>query len=317
MSQMSPGQARVVDPILSQHARGYRQADLVARMLFPIAFVTSYGGKVIEFGKEAFRLHNSKRAPGSSTKRIQLGYEGKPYAIVPSALDAVTPRELLRDASQVPGIDLASRGVNTVLRSLNLEHEYECAQIARNAANYDADHKVALVGADRWTSPDSTPVEDIEVGKEAVRGSIGMYPNTLLLSAKARSALRTHPDLIGRTANAATRIVTDQLLMDVFGVARILTGSATVATGATDALSDVWGLDAVLAYVSPGSEVQANNEEPSYGYTYTIEGMPLVETPYWDNGSKSWIHGVSFDNTPVLSGMTAGYLIQNAGAPAA
>ena len=54
-------------------------------------------------------------------------------------------------------------------------------------------------------------------------------------------------------------------------------------------------------------------EEPSYGYGYRITGMPLVEKPYWDNNAKSWIYGVSNDCTPVLSGMTAGFLVQGAG----
>ena len=102
--QMTPGQVRVVDPILSEHARGYRQAQLVATALFPFADVAAYGGQVIEFGKESFKIYNAKRAPGANTKRIRFGYEGKPYAIVPSALEAPVPREHMRDASQVPGI---------------------------------------------------------------------------------------------------------------------------------------------------------------------------------------------------------------------
>lgn len=43
-AQMTPGQTRVVDPILSDHARGYRQAELVAPSLFPFADVSAYGG---------------------------------------------------------------------------------------------------------------------------------------------------------------------------------------------------------------------------------------------------------------------------------
>jgi len=82
-----------------------------------------------------------------------------------------------------------------------------------------------------------------------------------------------------------------------------------------DAFGDVWGNDVVLAYTNISSD--PNVEEPSFGYTYAIEGHPLVEQPYWDPNSKSWIYGVSFDNTPVLSGITAGYLIQDAGAAAA
>lgn len=311
-AQMTPGQVRVVDPILSEHARGYRQAQLVASVLFPFADVAAYGGRVIEFGKESFKVYNSKRAPGAATKRVRFGYEGKPYSIIPSSLEAVVPREHMRDANAVPGINLATRAVNVVLRSQLLEYEVECAGIATNASNYDNDHKVTLTGTDVWSNDASDPASDVETGKEAIRASIGLYPNTMLLSATAFSKLKRHPKIIARSADSGIRKVTLDLLRQVFEIENIVVGAGVVA-GANDEFGDVWGTSVVLAYVSPGSDVNANAEEPSYGYGYRIEGMPLVEEPYYDKNAKSWIYGVSNDASPVLAGMAAGYLIQGAG----
>ena len=312
MTQQNLAQTRVVDPILSEHARGYRQAQLVALTLFPFADVDQYGGKVIEFGKESFKVYNSSRAPGSVTKRIDLGYQGKDYSITPSALEALVPREQMVDAARVPGINLASRKVDMVLRSLLLEYEVKAAAIARNPANYDVDHKVTLTGPDLWSAGTSDPASDVEEAKEAVRSSIGLYPNTLLLPASAHKNLRRHPKIIDRTANTGIRKVTLDLLREIFEVDNIVVGGGVVASD-SGAFGDVWGTSAVLAYVSPGSNVEANMEEPSYGYGYRISGMPLIEKPYWENGTKSWVYGVSNDCTPVLSGMSAGYLIQGAG----
>ena len=39
----------------------------------------------------------------------------------------------------------------------------------------------------------------------------------------------------------------------------------------------------------------------------------MVETPYWDANSKSWVYGVSYERAPVLSGIASGYLIVNPG----
>jgi hypothetical protein len=311
-TQMTPGQVRVVDPILSEHARGYRQAQLVASVLFPFADVAAYGGRVIEFGKESFKVYNSKRTPGSATKRVRFGYEGKPYSIIPSALEAVVPREHMRDANAVPGINLATRAVNVVLRSQLLEYEVEGAAIATNQANYDNDHKVTLTGTNVWSNDASDPAGDVETGKEAIRASVGLYPNTMLLSATAFSKLKKHPKLIARSADSGIRKVTLDLLRQIFEIENIVVGAGVVA-GDNDEFGDVWGTSVVLAYVSPGADVNANAEEPSYGYGYRIEGMPLVEEPYYDKNAKSWIYGVSNDATPVLAGMAAGYLIQGAG----
>jgi hypothetical protein len=311
--QQNLAQTRVVDPILSEHARGYRQAGLIANVLFPFADVSSYGGKVIEFDKAAFVKANSKRAPGTTTKRIQFGYEGKPYAIIPSALEAPVPRERMRDASQVPGINLASRAVNTVLRSLQLEFEIDAAAIATDASRYDNNHKLTLTGTDVWSDPDSDPVADVEAGREAIRSSVGLYPNTMELPAKTLAKLKTHPKLIDRASTAGIKVVTLDLLKVVFEIENIVVGTAVQAVTKDSDLTDVWGTSVVLAYVSPGANVDANIDEPSYAYGYRIEGMPLVEVPYWDAPAKSWIYGVSNDATPVLSGMDAGFLIIGAG----
>jgi hypothetical protein len=312
MPQPTPAQQRVIDPILSAHARGFRQPQLVAATLFPIAYVAAYGGQAIEFGKEAFRLYNSARAPGTHTKRIQFGYAGKPFAIQPRSLEGVLPRELQRDAN-VPGVDAAARAVNVPLRSLLLEHEHLCASLARNASLYDNEHKVALSGSERWTGETSDPTADIETAKEAIRASIGIEPNTVMISGKAFAALRSNTKIIERMKYTGRDSLTTEVLKALWDIENVVVGKAVVADAADD-FGDVWGTDVVVAYTNVSTSV--NQEEPSYGYTYAIEGMPAVEEPYYDNNAKSWIYPVSYDMTPVLTGITAGYLIQNAGAPA-
>lgn len=316
MSQNS-GQVRVVDPILSQYARGYKQPGLVGQMLFPRAPVASYGGKVIQFGKEAFRAYDADRAPGATTKRIDVGYSGASYAIIPKALEAKVPREHMRDARVVPGIDLASRKVNTVLKALALSHERRCATLSRTAASYDSDHKIALTGTDRWTGSASNPSEDIEVGKQAIRRSIGIKPNVALLGPSAASALLTNEKILDRVKHTGGSVTLD-ILAKLWGLDRVVEAGAVSAAGSADTLSDVWGDDVILAYVNlGGDQATVDAEEPSYGYTYFIDGMPAIEEPYWEASSKSWIYGVSDDNEPVIASIVAGYLIQNAGAAAA
>ena len=315
MSQ-TPAQTRVVNPILSTHARGYRRPGNVARALFPFAPVPAYGGQVIQFGKEGFRLYNAKRAPGQNVKRIEFGYAGVPYAIVPQALEAKVPWERMKDAAAVPGIDLASRSINTVLGSLELGHEYDCAQIATTAANYDNDHKVTLTGANSWFVDTVDPTADVLLGQQAIGDSIGIEGNTVLLSGKAFNACRTNPKIIERIKYTGRDTVTAELLAALWDVERVVVGRAKVATGVADVLSDIWGLDVVVAYVAPENPDGNDQDEPSYGYTYQIEGMPSVEDPYSEKSCRSWIYQVANDCTPVASGMTAGYLIKGAGTPA-
>ncbi len=315
-AQLSPGQARIVDPVLSQHARGYIQQELVARSLFPFAPVQAYAGQVIQFDKSSFRMVNTARAPGAVTKRLRFGYAGEKYSIGSNALEADVPREIMRDASVVPGIDLASRAVNTVLRVMNLEHEVKCANIARDPTQYGVNNKFALTGANTWWNSTSTPTSDINTAREAVRSNIGVYPNTVLLPPSVMSALQENPAILDRTKYTSRDSITTDLLANLWQVKNVLVGQAVVADPVTDQFGDVWGNDIIVAYVAPsgGGDASANAEEPSFAYTYLIDGMPMVEQPYWDPPTKSWVYGVSFDYQPVLSGMNAAALIQGAGA---
>ena len=55
MLQATPGQARVVDPILSAVARGYRSPKAsIANILFPLVTVGQRAGRVIAFGADDF-----------------------------------------------------------------------------------------------------------------------------------------------------------------------------------------------------------------------------------------------------------------------
>lgn len=304
---MKPSAVRVINPILTTHVQGYRQAGLVGQVLFPRVPVEVSGGQILEFGKESFNLYNARRAPGAGTKRIQFGYLGKPFALLNDALEAPVPREYLRDASQVPGIDLGTRAVNLVMRSILLGLEVDQAALALDAAKYDANHKVALLGADKWSDAGSDPIVQMEEYRNAVRASTGVYPNVLLLSADAFSALKTNAKIREQFKCTSPDSITAQMLATLFELERVAVGAAVSANDA-GVFSDVWGNNAVLAYVPQNP---SGMEEPSYGYTYTMSGHPLVEEPYYDNNAKSWIYGVGFERAPVLSGIASGFLIQN------
>ena len=91
---MSNNSVRVIDPILTTYVQGYKQQNLVGDNLFPVVPVDASGGRILEFGKEDFKIYAAGRAPGGKTKRIEVGYLGKPYALGNDALEALVPRFL-------------------------------------------------------------------------------------------------------------------------------------------------------------------------------------------------------------------------------
>ena len=135
MPQMTPSQARVVDPVLTNVARGYKNQQFVGMSLFPYVPVAQRGGKIICFGKEHFKIYNTGRAPGAKVERIQTAYGGQPYALEQHALAGEVPFELLEEANVVPGIDLGNAAVNRVQNIIGLALEYAQATLARTPGN--------------------------------------------------------------------------------------------------------------------------------------------------------------------------------------
>lgn len=308
MPQQNLSQVRVVDPILTTVVQGYKHAAHVGDYLFPRVPVRVSGGKVLEFGKEDFRLYATRRAPGGAVKRVQYGHEGKPYALENHALAGQVPIEHQRDAQEQPGLDLGSRAARRTMRTILHTLESDQAVIAVNTANYDANHKVALAGTDKWSDPASKPLAQIETYKEAVRASIGIRPNTLLLSAQAYSALKQNESVLDKIKYTQRGVVTLELLATLLDIPRVVAGDAVVAADPSGAFSDMWGNNAILAYVPEQIE---GAEEPSYGYTYVMEGHPMAEEAYYDKDHKCWVYPVSYERAPLLTGITAGFLIQN------
>ncbi|EGP57898.1 hypothetical protein G3A56_07315 [Rhizobium oryzihabitans] len=309
--------AAVVDPILSTHARGYRNLEFIAPVLFPAVPVPNRSMKVLRFDKSAFRLVNTRRAPGAKKKRIQPGYGSDPISLVQDALEGVVPEEYLEEANSVPGIDLGQGAVEEVLDITGLGLEYDCAKMARDAAGYSNSNKVALAGTDRWSSSLSDPEADISDAKEVIRRSIGRYPNTLALGPTSGAALKRHAKIKEHFKYTGRESITEEMLAAFFDVKRVVIGKAVYlpeTSGDEDPALDVWGDDAILAYVP---EKGNNFRVPSYGYTYELKGYPHIQKPYWDDSTDSWVYPAKFERRPYLVGPEGGFLFQNAGAAAA
>lgn len=307
-TQMTPSQARLVDPVLTAIARGYTHIFApVAQILFPIVTVGARGGKVTEFGTDDFRLVNSARAPGAATKRVQFGHAGADYSLTDHSLEGMVIREVGQEAAVV-GIDQYQRTIRGVQRLMDIERENQAAAIATNASNYGSGNKTEYsTGADQWNDPTSDPVGDVRAAREAIRSSIGVYPDTLTVSPKVHTALEVHPDILATLRDTDIKMATLEQIARALKVDRVVVGDGTYHNGT--AFVDIWGRDAVLAY----TRVATLNDggSPAYGYTYQLEDHPFVEPTYEDRSHKAEIVPITDCRKPVLAGSVAGFLFKN------
>jgi len=315
MPGMNLSQIRVVDPVLTTIAQGFKQPALIGNALFPVVPVGVRAGRILSFGKEDFMLYNTARTPGSNTKRLKFGYASGTFALVDYSLEGQLALEDIQESDNNPagpGVDLMSMTVNKTMESMALGLEYAQATLARTAASYQAANKTTLSGTSQWSDYGTTsnPVAVIETAKEAVRAAIGKRPNTIVMGAAVMSKLRAHPLIVDRVKYTGRDVATPELLASLFGVQRVLVGDSIYMNDAGTTITDVWGKDVVVAYTELGSIADRGN--PSYGYTYNLSGYPMVEQPYFERNPKSWFAPVTRVEAPVIAAVNAGYLITNA-----
>lgn len=306
-TQMTPGGARVIDPILTSIARGFKQAEFVGSALFPTVPVGQRGGKVLSFSTEDFKLYSTQRAPGSNTKRVQYGHSSISYSLEDHGLEGVVPEELMQEASAVPGIDLARVAIMKTQRIIGMRLEKAQADLAQTSGNYTVSNTAALSGTDQWSHASSDPAGKIEAAKEFVRSKIGLRPNVMVMGPAVFTALMNNPQVRDRLKYTTTQSLTTDMLAAWFGFRRVLVGDGVYnASDASSDFTDIWGKNVIIAYTDMSG--LADMGVPTFGYTYQLSGYPIVETPYQERNAKSWIYPVTDVVAPVIAGNAAAYL---------
>ena len=316
---MTPAGIRLnLNPILTSLLLGLGQSTFIAEKLFPRLPQALSSVQLAQLGDERLRRYNLRRAPGAATKRIHIKYEGKTYTVNQYSVDVPLPRELIREADESRRLnvgnylDISRIAMVTANDVLALDYELEVATLATTSGTYAAGHVLALAAGTKWSAATGTPVTDVRAAADVIRKKIGKRPNKLTLSADAFTAASTNAEVKGYLPNTNLGPATVDQLKTIFNVAEIVVGDA-VWMDDTNAGQDVWGNNAILAYVPKigGSGGDISLAEPGFGFTNVLEGHPFAETPYYEAASKSWIYGATFERTPNVAYNTAGFLFTN------
>lgn len=306
------------NPILTSLLLGLGQGSMVAEKLFPRLPQALSSVTLAKLGDERLRRYNLRRAPGSATKRINIKYDGQVYSVDQYSVEVPIPRELIREAEAMKrmnvgaNVDISRIAMVTANDVLGLDYELDVASLATTSGTYAAGHVVALAGGTKWSAATGTPVTDIRAASETIRKKIGKRPNTLTLSADAAQALQTNAEVKSYLPSTQQGPATIDQLKQILNVENIDVGDA-IWIDETDTGRDVWGNNAVLAYVPKigGSGADISLAEPAFGFTNVIEGHPFAEQPYYEPGLKSWVYGATYERRPNVAYNTAAFLFQN------
>ena len=259
----------------------------------PMIPTTAIVGTYKKWTAADFRRRNvEKRASGTDFKRINLGLEDVAYKCEEQGYEFALDD---RDAGQVEGAfeDAAMKMMEDGFA--NLDIVLATSMTSSIFTNYKTGHASTADTAHfiQWSEATSTPIDDIDKYKAAIKGQLGTNPDSLLLSEDVFLALKKNAQILARMSSYTDKIVTIEKLKEFFGLKNIYvmagTYTSTADGQATQTIADI-ATDVALLYFrgvndsafSPSAVKCFYNTSNNGGAT---KGMTL-ET-YRDNQKRS------------------------------
>ena len=282
---MNLDQVRVIDPILTQLAQGYKNAEGVATFFGPAVSMNTRAGRTLVFGKEAFAAQNFLRAPGSNIQKIQNEFGTRSFSLRQEAISWEIAEEIAAEAKNgAAQLDLRQYAAKDAANRLMQSWEITVASAVTASSAYETscvfDLATRASGADQFNQATSDVEVLIDEAKEAVRAQIGTYPNKMVISPDAFNALKRNKRI--RDFMQRGVLVNEASLANIFGLDEIRVARRLKLNQSTGALENIYNNVAVLFYQPSGATdgfapaLDANYGNPAFGYTYTLAGYPIA-----------------------------------------
>lgn len=217
-----------------------------------------------------------------------------------------------REEQEAEKVKLQLHATNVVTNGLQLEHEKACADLVQDPNYYSSDNKRILSGTSCFNWSTSDPQGIIDDAKDAVSSKIAQDPNTMVIGQEAWRLLKRHPKLKDLISDNTNKLVTLNLLKEIFEIENIVIGKSIFADKNGNFVR-IWKDNIVLAYV-PNLGASRTEYDPSFAYTVRKKDALNIDE-YTKEGNKVKYIRATDIYTPFLVGAEAGYLISGVNDP--
>lgn len=274
------------DPLLTELAQRYENADFISTFLLPTTMVRKDTGKIPVYGNENMRIHDSKRALRAPVKEMPIdNFSFKEFKLDNYGLEATMDYKEIEATSDF--LDLENYSINTVMQSILLAREYDAVKLVTDSNTYSSSHHIGLTSGDYFNDSASDPLAIIRDGMETVRAKINKKPNVIVLSQSTFNALQAHPKITDLIKHTQIGVVTEDLIATILSTSdnkvTVKVGTGVYEDPATGTNVDLWGDVVVMAYNKQFSRVNSIYDA-SFGKSLVQNGYPVATRSQDRNG---------------------------------
>jgi len=298
-----------IDLMLTNISIQFKNPGYIAEDVMPIIPVKLETSKYFTYDKSRFDAPPALRAERAQYARVDWAVTTNTYSAQEYGLELLIDDRERQNAIEPLSLDIDTTEILTDM-VLN-DREVRVKNVVMAAANYTHSNTTALTGlATAWDQfATSDPITAIAVtGREVIRANTGVYPNTLILGAKVFSVLKQHPLIIDRlkyNPPGGTARGSLGALADLFEVDRVLVGLPLYRSSnenQTDVLTDIWGNNALLAWINPRPAIK----QPTLSYMF--QSRPRQVYKYRDDFRASDVVRCSEVTAEAMIADQCGYL---------
>jgi hypothetical protein len=296
----------VINPVLVATATMYAASadQYVAKKLFPVFPAGQQAAGFFKFDAENMLNIPQllRRAPGTPYSRGRTQASNDTYNTNDYGHEeAVDDRERKKYAV---AFDADNAAVRRATRVVLVNQEVRAHALA---TSNDVPHSNVSV---KWDQSTAEPAADVKAAMEVIRINCGMDANTLLLTQPVIKVLEEHPKILDRIKYSQRGVVTIELLAQVFGVDQIIVAK-TVANSANEGQvltpADIWGDDAILAYVDSSPDLGMPTFGRIFSWTQEVGPEGIIVESYREDPTRGDVHRVRNDADEKLVAPAAGY----------
>lgn len=288
---------------------GYKNPEYVLGDVFPFVPVNFETGTYYKWDQGSiFRDEAEVVGPRGRTPRIGFGVTAETYSAKEYALAGELPVRIRENMD--PAIAAEANVGKQIMDKILLKRERVLAALLSTASYWGT---TASAAGNEWDAVGGgTPDTHVETALVAVRGKIGIAPNTMVVTWRGARALRKNTVLLNYVKSGANpnnpAIITIELLRQMFDIPNIIVVGGmydSANEGQTSVLADILGDSVWIGYVAPSPGLM----EPSAGYTF-VRKQPNVRTWSEDDPEQDVVRvGLTMD--PKITMSAAGYVLTN------
>ena len=291
-----------IDTALGNISIAYRNESYIWDQVFPMVPVENRSDEYYVYDKgywfadEAQRRAQGTRAARGGYKISSCTYTCQEFAIAKAVTDGMRDNA---DDPIKPEIEAVEYSTDRLL--LRLERDVAGEVFGNNWSG-------SATPSPTWDDDTSDPLGDMENAISTFIGTIGRKPNVGVMGYQVLRDLKVHPDILDRIKYTERGIVTEDLLAALFGLDKLLVGTAiynTAAEEATASLSFIWGKHFWFGYVPPSPGLMI----PAAGYCFVWKDR-VVER-FREDQEHQDIFSCSQSWKVVLTAKDAGYKLKS------